>query len=106
MLHIQQLISEIKLIVDNDTNPNIYKNYRYGDVIYRKGWEPHYDEWKTLCKGILSDNSLKNSFLYIYLTQYQSPDKTNTLIKNQRKKSNILKNICVIIGINEEKLKF
>lgn len=29
MLHIQQLISEIKLIVDNDTNPNIYKNYRY-----------------------------------------------------------------------------
>ena len=85
MTYIKNLISKIKLIVDNNSNPLIYKDYRYGDVVYRKGWKPHYNEWKVLCKSIMSNANLKNSFLYIYLTQYQSPEENNTIIHHPEK---------------------
>jgi hypothetical protein len=87
---IENLISNIKLISNNETNND---DYRVADVIYRRGWAPNYDEWKKTCDSIMNNEKLKDTFLYIYLTKYQSCDEENIIAKDEKKLSNIIDNI-------------
>ena len=86
-INIEDLISNIKLISNNKTNND---DYRIADVIYRRGWAPDYNEWKKTCDNIMNNEKLKDTFLYIYLTKYQSCDEDNIISNDKKKLSNII----------------
>ena len=98
-LFINNLISKIKIISNFEKN-KVLEDYRIGDVVFRKGWSPAYDEWKKICKKIVSNKDLKYTFLYIYLTKYQSPEYNNNLINYKKKLSKIIYKIFDDLRVN------
>lgn len=55
-----EMIKKIVLFKSNS-------DYRFGDIVFHKGWPPKYDEWKNSQKNILNDEKYNNTILKEYI---------------------------------------
>lgn len=39
------------------------EDYRFGDIVFHKGWPPDYNEWEDIQKNIVSNHNLNNTIL-------------------------------------------